>query len=73
MTNRPTTIYVSGGVGSGRSSSPIFSHHDVHLNTSDLSATSLDAGSTANKDWSLERWYAKAVRNAHKVAVFPLH
>lgn len=71
VTSRPTTIYVSGsGLAKGRSSSPLFSQlHDSHLNASD----SLDAGSTPTKDWSLERWYAKAVRNAHKVAVFPLH
>jgi len=26
-----------------------------------------------HRDWSLERWYAKAVRNAHRAAVFPIY
>jgi len=27
----------------------------------------------SNKDWSLERYYARAVRNAHRPVAFPLH
>lgn len=55
LANRPTTMY--------RSSSPL---GGTFYHTSDQGHTSgesiLDG---SNKDWSLERYYARAVRNAH--------
>ena len=66
LANRPTTIYME------TSSSPSagFYHHPGDAG-SNLSYDSVLDGS--QKDWTLERYYARAVRNAHRPAAFPMH
>lgn len=67
--NRPTTIYVSNT----RSGSPHTFHYDTDqgvMLTSDGSSPPVGAH---RQDWTLERWYAKAVRNAHRPQAFPVY
>lgn len=67
--NRPTTIYVSN-VRSGSPHTFLYDTDQGIVMTGD--GHSPPAGAH-RQDWTLERWYAKAIRNAHKPQAFPVY
>jgi hypothetical protein len=69
VANRPTTIYVSNV----RSGSPHRFMYDSDQGVVLTGDGSLPPAGAHRQDWTLERWYAKAVRNAHKPQAFPVY
>lgn len=66
--NRPETIYMS----SYEYDPMITSSHNRATTPPAPSAAINTTAESHLKDWSLERWYEKAVRNAHRPAAFPI-
>ena len=67
--NRPTTVYVSN-VRSGSPHTFLYDTEQGVMLTGDGATPPVGAH---RQDWTLERWYAKAVRNAHKPQAFPVY
>ena len=67
--NRPTTIYVSNV----RSGSPHTFMYDTDQGIVLMGDGNSPPAGAHRQDWTLERWYAKAVRNAHKPQAFPVY
>ena len=67
--NRPETFYMSN-----YEYDPLISSSNNRATTPPSGGSGVNSTTAEShlKDWSLERWYEKAVRNAHRPAAFPI-